>query len=114
VDGEYRGLADEYEDLLRAERRRKAFAGARSEEEAEYLRRGHQQLGGVLYRARMRAHLSQEDLGMLMGTTASAISRMECGRRSSPSVTTLLKFAEACDCRLEIKLRSRERGTDDC
>jgi transcriptional regulator with XRE-family HTH domain len=39
-----------------------------------------------------------------MGTTKSAVSRLEAGGKHSPSLTTLKKYAQAVGCRLEIKL----------
>jgi transcriptional regulator with XRE-family HTH domain len=39
-----------------------------------------------------------------MGTTKSAVSRLEAGGKHAPSLTTLKKYAHAVGCRLEIKL----------
>ncbi|MEQ8746743.1 MAG: helix-turn-helix transcriptional regulator [Pyruvatibacter sp.] len=44
--------------------------------------------------ARKTAKLTQGDLATRMGTTQSAIARMESGRQM-PSTTTLMKVAEA-------------------
>jgi transcriptional regulator with XRE-family HTH domain len=40
----------------------------------------------------------------LMGTTKSAVSRLEAGGKHAPSLATLKKYAHAVGCRLEIKL----------
>jgi transcriptional regulator with XRE-family HTH domain len=54
-----------------------------------------------------RAHgLSQKELAELTGTTQSAIARLESGGRP-PRIDTLLRIAEALDCELVVKLRSR-------
>ena len=53
--------------------------------------------------ARSRVGLSQEAVAELMGTTKSAISRLEAAGKHAPSVTTLKKYAHAVGCHLEIK-----------
>ncbi len=54
--------------------------------------------------ARARAGLTQEAVGSSMGTTKSAVSRLESANRHVPSVTSLKKYAEAVGCRLKIEL----------
>ena len=39
-----------------------------------------------------------------MGTTKSAVSRLEAAGRLSPSVSTLKKYARAVGCEVEIRL----------
>ena len=46
-----------------------------------------------MIRARMNAHLSQSELAVKIGTTQSAIARLESGRVSS-SFATLLPYAD--------------------
>jgi transcriptional regulator with XRE-family HTH domain len=53
--------------------------------------------------ARLEAGFTQSELATLMGTTQSAIARME-GGRYSPTFTTLEKLAEVTGKRLEIRL----------
>jgi DNA-binding XRE family transcriptional regulator len=53
--------------------------------------------------ARSRVGLSQEAVAELMGTTKSAISRLEAAGKHAPSVTTLKKYAHAVGCHLEIR-----------
>jgi DNA-binding XRE family transcriptional regulator len=60
-------------------------------------------LAHELIAARSRAGLTQDELAKRMGTTQSAIARLESGARM-PSVTTLLKFAQATRSRPIIKL----------
>jgi transcriptional regulator with XRE-family HTH domain len=50
--------------------------------------------------------LSQVELAELVGTTQSAIARLESGGRP-PRIDTLLRIAEALDCELAVELRPR-------
>lgn len=59
----------------------------------------------ALIRARTKANLSQAELAKRIGTTQSAIARLE-GGGVSPSVSTLQRYAEATGSRLEINLVS--------
>jgi len=54
--------------------------------------------------ARSRASLTQEEVAERMGTTKSAVSRLESAGKHSPSVSTLQKYAEAVGSRVEIRL----------
>ena len=63
----------------------------------------------LLIQFRMKHNLTQEQLAQLMGTSASAISRLESGTHV-PSLTTLSRLAEAAGERLVIsfeKARAR-------
>ncbi len=57
-----------------------------------------------LLAARSRAGLTQEAVAELMGTSKSAVSRLESAGKHAPSMSTLKKYAEAVGCHLEIKL----------
>ena len=57
----------------------------------------------ALVRARTAADLSQAELARRIGTTQSAIARLE-GGGVSPSLSTLRKYAKATGTRLEINL----------
>jgi DNA-binding XRE family transcriptional regulator len=50
--------------------------------------------------------LSQTELAELVGTTQSAIARLERGGRP-PRIDTLLRIANALDCELRVELRPR-------
>jgi transcriptional regulator with XRE-family HTH domain len=50
--------------------------------------------------------LSQRELAELVGTTQSAIARLERGGRP-PRIDTLLRIADALDCDLVVELRPR-------
>jgi transcriptional regulator with XRE-family HTH domain len=62
-------------------------------------------LARELIAARVRAGFTQAQLARRMGTTQSAIARLESGAQL-PSVKTLLRFAKATDSRPIIKLRA--------
>lgn len=57
---------------------------------------------------RLALGLSQKELAELVGTTQSAIARLESGGRP-PRIDTLLRIAEALDCELVVRLRPRTR-----
>lgn len=62
---------------------------------------------GELLKARKQAGLTQEEVAARMGTTKSAVSRLEGSLRNeshSPSFATLRKYARACGKRLVIKM----------
>lgn len=61
----------------------------------------------ALLAARAQAGLTQEDVAERMGTTKSAVSRLESSLRSdkgSPSFATLRKYAHACGKRLMLRM----------
>ena len=69
--------------------------------EAEFV------LFDMLFKARNKAGLTQEEVARRIGTKAPAIARIESGggkKKHSPSLTTLQKYAEAVGCKLEIRL----------
>jgi DNA-binding XRE family transcriptional regulator len=57
----------------------------------------------ALVRARVRAKLSQAELAKRIGTTQSAIARLE-GGGVSPSLATLRRYAEATGSKLRVDL----------
>ena len=57
----------------------------------------------ALVRARSEAKLTQAELARLLGTTQSAIARLE-GGRVSPSINTLRRYAEAAGTKLFVGL----------
>lgn len=57
----------------------------------------------ALVEARMKAKLSQAELARRIGTTQSAIARLE-GGGISPSISTLRRYAEATGSKLQIEL----------
>ena len=57
----------------------------------------------ALVRARTAARLTQEELARRLGTTQSAVARLE-GGGVSPSIATLRRYAEATGTRLTVAL----------
>jgi transcriptional regulator with XRE-family HTH domain len=56
-------------------------------------------------KARAEQGLTQAQVAEKIGTTQSAVARMESGRgKHSPSLATLSKYAEALGCKLEVRL----------
>jgi DNA-binding transcriptional regulator YiaG len=64
----------------------------------------------ALIRARTRAHLSQAEVASRMGTTESAVSRLESGR-TKPSTRTLERYAQATGHRLRISLEPTSKAS---
>ena len=89
------------EAALMAAQKRPGFTEAWDTLEEEY------QTLEALLKARRDAGLTQEALAEKMGTTKSAVSRLEASLRDqkhSPSFVTLKKYANACGKKLVIQL----------
>jgi predicted transcriptional regulator len=61
------------------------------------------EIAAELLRARLRAGLSQAELARRMGTSQSAIARIESGQ-TLPSTKTLLRYAEATGSKVHLRL----------
>ncbi|HEV2383225.1 MAG TPA: helix-turn-helix transcriptional regulator [Terriglobia bacterium] len=61
------------------------------------------EISAELIRARRRAGLSQAELAVRMGTSQSAIARLESGQ-TLPSTKTLLRFAKATGSKVHLRL----------
>ena len=65
-------------------------------------------------KARTSQGLTQAQVAERIGTTQSAVARMESGSgKHSPSLATLTKYADALGCKLEVRLVRRPRATGD-
>ncbi|HEX5760053.1 MAG TPA: helix-turn-helix transcriptional regulator [Thermoanaerobaculia bacterium] len=104
-DPKYRPVLHEQDAFLERARRREGFQEAYEALGNEYA------LARELLAARSRAGLTQEAVAARMGTTKSAVSRLEAAGKHSPSVTTLKKYAEAVGCSVEIRLVPAPRAT---
>ena len=104
-DLKYEPVSHDHDAFLARALERKGFNEAYDGLEGEYL------LVRELLGARMRAGLTQEEVAEAMGTTKSAVSRLEAAGKHSPSVSTLKKYAQAVGCDVEIKLVSAPRRT---
>ena len=62
------------------------------------------ELARQLIEARTKSGLSQEEIASRMGTSQSAIARLESGN-SLPSMRTLSRYAKATNCELSIRLQ---------
>jgi transcriptional regulator with XRE-family HTH domain len=61
-------------------------------------------------KARAVAGITQAEVARRIGTTQSAVARLESGSgKHSPSLSTLRKYAHALGCRLELKLVNEAR-----
>lgn len=61
-------------------------------------------LTNELVAARVRAGLTQQEVGRRMGTTKSAVSRLERGLVHRPTLTTIENYALVVGCRIDIHL----------
>ena len=84
--------------FLEKARARKGFSEAYAALELEY------QVADRLLRARARAGLTQDAVAERMGTTKSAISRLESAGKHTPSLSTLRRYALAVGCNVQVKL----------
>ena len=98
ADVKYKPVPHDHNTFLKKALKRKGFRKAYKDLEEEYA------LVREMLAARSRFGLTQDTVAELMGTTKSAVSRLEGARKHAPSLTTLKKYAQAVGCRLEIKL----------
>jgi len=102
---EYRPVSHDHDAFLERALKRKGFREAYDGLEDEYL------LVRELLAARAQAGLTQEEVAASMGTTKSAVSRLEGAGKHSPSVSTLKKYARAVRCDVEIRIVPAPRRT---
>ncbi len=63
-----------------------------------------------ILKARAEAGLTQAEVAARIGTTQSAVARLESGGlKHSPSLATLEKYASALGCKLQIRLVKQPR-----
>lgn len=62
------------------------------------------QVSAQMLNARARAGLSQDVVASRMGTTRSAVSRLETTGKHAPSLTTLKRYADAVGCEIQVTL----------
>lgn len=98
AEPKYEPVKHDHEAFLARARTRKGFSEAYDELELEY------RVADQLLKARARAGLTQDAVAEIMGTTKSAISRLEAAGKHAPSLSTLQRYAHAVGCKLEVKL----------
>jgi DNA-binding XRE family transcriptional regulator len=104
ADLEYRPVDHCHAAFIEKALKRKGFDKAYGARKEEYA------LVRELLAARAQAGLTQEAVAARMGTTKSAVSRLEAAGTSSPSVTTLQRYAQAVGCQVVIRLVPASRS----
>lgn len=94
----YNPVRHDHKSFLERARARKGFSDAYDSLELEY------QVADQLLKARARAGLTQDAVAEIMGTTKSAVSRLEAAGKHAPSLSTLKRYAHAVGCKLQVRL----------
>ena len=97
----YRPVRLKSEEAVAKAMKRPGFSKAWEQLDPEYIALS------ALLSAREAAGLSQADVALRMGTSKSAVSRLEASfhkEASSPSFATLKRYAQACGRKLVIQL----------
>ncbi len=94
----YQPVTHDHKAFLDKAHARKGFTEAYEALALEY------QVAGQMLRARSRAGLTQDAVAERMGTTKSAISRLESAGKHAPSLATLKRYALAVGCELQVRL----------
>jgi DNA-binding XRE family transcriptional regulator len=94
----YKPVPHDHKAFLAKARARKGFTEAYDALELEY------QVTGQMLKARSRAGLTQDAVAERMGTTKSAVTRLESAGKHAPSLATLKRYASAVGCELQVKL----------
>ena len=100
----YKPVPHDHRAFMARARARKGFAKAYGALELEY------QVASQMLKARSRAGLTQDAVAERMGTTKSAISRLESAGKHTPSLATLSRYASAVGCELRVRL-VRQKAT---
>ncbi|MBI5907105.1 MAG: helix-turn-helix transcriptional regulator [Burkholderiales bacterium] len=98
TDLKFKPVRHDHKQFLAQASKRRGFTEAYEALEVEYA------LAHEMLTARARAGLTQEAVAGRMGTTKSAISRLESAGKHAPSVASLKKYAAAVGCTLRIEL----------
>jgi DNA-binding XRE family transcriptional regulator len=101
ADTRYKPIRHDHDAFLRKAKRRRGFEAAYQALAIEYA------VASEMLTARARAGLTQEAVATRMGTSKSAVSRLESAGKHAPSLTSLKRYAEAVGCKIEIRLIPR-------
>ncbi len=94
----YQPVRHDHDAFLKKASKRRGFKAAYEALAVEYA------VANQMLAARARAGLTQEVVASRMGTTKSAVSRLESAGKHAPSLTSLKKYAAAVGCDIEIRL----------
>lgn len=94
----FQPVRHDHKEFIEKASKRRGFTEEYETLEVEYA------LAHEMLAARARAGLTQEAVADRMGTTKSAISRLEAAGKHAPSVASLKKYAAAVGCNLKIAL----------
>jgi len=94
----YKPIPHNQKEFLAKARARKGFTEAYDALELEY------KVASQMLKARARAGLTQDAVAERMGTTKSAVSRLESAGKHAPSLATLKRYASAVGCELQVRL----------
>jgi predicted transcriptional regulator len=97
-DSKYSPVKHHHASFLSKARKKAEFAEVYDALSLEYA------VVDQLLKARTRAGMSQDAVAERMGTTKSAVSRLESARRHVPSLSTLRRYASAVGCEIQVKL----------
>lgn len=97
TDLKYDPVPHKQKVFLEKASKRQGFRAAYDALETEYA------LAHEMLSARTRAGLTQEAVADRMGTTKSAVSRLEGAGKHAPSMASLKKYADAVGCTLKIE-----------
>jgi DNA-binding XRE family transcriptional regulator len=98
ADLKYQPVRHKHKDFLAKAKQRPGFREAYNGLALEYA------LASQMIKARAKAGLTQDAVAERMGTTKSAISRLEAAGKHAPSLATLKKYASAVGCEIQVKL----------
>lgn len=93
----YKPVPHDHAAFLAKARTREGFSEAYDALALEY------QVAGQMLKARARAGLTQDAVAQRMGTTKSAVSRLESAHKHAPSMATLKRYALAVECELQVR-----------
>ena len=104
ADLKYQPVPNDHKAFLAKARTKKGFTDAYDALALEY------QVASQMLKARSRAGLTQDAVAERMGTTKSAVSRLESAGKHAPSLVTLKRYASAVGCELQVRLVPEKRA----
>ena len=94
----YEPVRHDHATFLKKAHERKGFTNAYESLGLEY------EVVNQLLKARTRAGMTQDAVAERMGTTKSAVSRLESAGKHVPSLSSLKRYALAVGCDLQVRL----------